>query len=141
MSQSKSACHTDPTQPFQSLIKSICYPNLFKVTTKSILHGYKQEGDAVQVYKDAMKPQHASFEVKRCGTFINKEHQFLHTTPDFLCSCACCGEGCGEVKCPACIEDCDFDSYVEKNASCLEKVEGTYRNKSKKTDPETKHQQ
>ena len=126
-SQSKAACHTDPTPPSQSLITSICYPQFSKVITKAIQHGCKHEGDAIQAYQDAMTHQHESFEVSKCGTFINVEHQFLHATPDFLCSCACCGEGCGEVKCPASIEDCDFESYVGKKVSCLEKVEGTYK--------------
>ena len=45
----------------------------------------------------------------------------MHATPDFLCSCDCCGEGCGEIKCPLCLENFDFDSYVLKPGSCLEK--------------------
>ena len=48
-----------------------------------------------------------------------QQYPWLHATPDFLCSCDCCGEGCGEVKCPLCIENCDFDSYVQKSSSCL----------------------
>ena len=53
----------------------------------------------------------------------NKEHPFLHATPSFLCSCDCCGLGCGEVKCPFCIDSLDFESYVLKKSSCLEKIE------------------
>ena len=45
----------------------------------------------------------------------------MHATPDFLCSCDCCGEGCGEIKCPLCLENCDFDAYVLKPSSCLVK--------------------
>lgn len=51
-----------------------------------------------------------------------REYLWLHATPDFLCSCDCCGEGCGEIKCPLCIENCDFENYVTKPSSCLEKV-------------------
>ena len=58
---------------------------------------------------------------KRCGLFINKQYPWLHASPDYLCSCDCCEEGCGEVKCPYCIENCDFESYVLKPSSCLEK--------------------
>ena len=39
----------------------------------------------------------------------------------FLCLCDCCGEGCGEIKCLLCLENCDFHSYVLKPGSCLEK--------------------
>ena len=53
--------------------------------------------------------------------FINKEYPWLHATPDFLCSCDCCGEECGEVKCPFCIDNCDFESCVSKSSSCLRK--------------------
>ena len=47
-----------------------------------------------------MKSIHKNFSVTRCGLFINKEHPFLHATPDFLTQCDCCGLGCGEVKNP-----------------------------------------
>ena len=40
---------------------------------------------------------------------------------------SCCGLGCGEVKCPLCIDRCDFDSYVLKKNSCLEKVTGKFQ--------------
>ena len=31
--------------------------------------------------------------------------------------------GCGEVKCPFCIENCDFEQYVQRRSSCLKKGE------------------
>ena len=70
-----------------------------------------------------MKLKHNNFQVKQCGTFTNKEYPFLHATPDFLCSCDCCGLGCGEVKCPFCIDDLDIDNYLFKKSSCLERNE------------------
>ena len=69
-----------------------------------------------------MKKQHINFKIEKCGLMINEEYPCLHATPDFLCSCDCFGEGCGEVKCPLCIENCDFDIYVAKPSSCLEKT-------------------
>lgn len=53
--------------------------------------------------------------------FINKEYFWLYVILDFFCFCDCCGEGCGEVKCLFCIENCDFDSYVLKSLLCLTK--------------------
>lgn len=45
-----------------------------------------------------------------------------------MTSCDCCGLGCGEVKCPICIgEDCDFDKYITKKNTCLEKVNGNFQ--------------
>lgn len=73
------------------------------------------------------KKDHVNFQVTRYGLFISKQYPFLHATPDFLTSCDCCGLGCGEVKCPICILDCDFDKYIQKKSSCLEKVKGTFK--------------
>ena len=94
--------------------------------TKAIKRGCKYEEYAVKAYETQMKKSHVNFQVTRCRMFINKQYPFLHATPDFLTSCDCCGLGCGEVKCPICISDGDFDKYVQKKSSCLEKVNGTF---------------
>ena len=73
-----------------------------------------------------MKLKHENFKVIKCGTIINKEYPYLHATPDFLCSCSCCGEGCGEVKCPYCIDGIDFDSYALRKGSCLESSDSKF---------------
>ena len=39
---------------------------------------------------------------------------FWHAFPDFLCKCDCCGQGCGQVKCPYCIDGIDFDVLFPK---------------------------
>ena len=122
-SRCKAASHTDPSLPSQSLIKTICYPNLDKFTSKATLHGCKHEYDAIRAYETVMRESHKNFKISKCGLLINKEFPFLHATCDFLCSCDCCGLGCGEVKCPFCIEGCDFENYITKSASCLEKVD------------------
>ena len=125
-SKSRAACHTDPAQPSQSLIKSICYPELFKFSTAATSHGCKHEDATILQYEEEMKVIHINFRVTKCGTIINKEYPFIHATPDFLCSCDCCGSGCGEVKCPYCIEGLDFDTYVLGKTSCLEKKDSTF---------------
>ena len=104
-SQSKQASHTNPALPSQSLIQSICYPELNKVFSKAMKHGCEHEELAISAYEQVMKQKHRNFKIVKCGMFINKEYPWLHATPDFLCSCDCCGEGCGEVKCPFCIEN------------------------------------
>ena len=123
-SQCFSAFHTNLAQPSQSLIKTICYPSLYKVNTKATKYGQKHESDGIKAYETCMKARHVNLEVKKCGLFINKENSFLHATPDFLVSCDCCGNGCGEVKCPIVITDGNFDDYVQHKCSCLEKVNG-----------------
>ena len=127
-SVSGAVCHCNLAQPPQSLIKGICYPHLFKVSTKATRHGCIHEDDAIKAYEVEMQKSHVNFQLTRCGLFINEQHPFLHATPDFLTSCDCCGLGCGEVKCPICIgEDCDFDKYVTKKNTCLEKVNGNFQ--------------
>ena len=118
-SQSKSACHTNPALPSQSLIKRICYPELAKFSTRATEHGCKHEAFAIQSYEELMKTKHINFKVKECGLIINEDMLWLHATPDFFRKCDCCGEGKGEVKCPLCLENCDFDSYVKKSNACL----------------------
>ena len=71
-----------------------------------------------------VKTGHVNLTVKKFGLFINKEHEFLHATPDFLVSCDCCGTGCGEVKCPIIIKDGNFENFAQQKNSCLEKVNG-----------------
>ena len=39
----KAVCHTDPTNPSKSLVKSICYPAELAFTSKQTNWGLKQE--------------------------------------------------------------------------------------------------
>ena len=72
-----------------------------------------------------MKEKHTNFHIKPCGTFVNQKYPWLHATPDFLCYCDCCGEGCGEVKCPYCLKDPDLKDYPENSNSCLNSENGS----------------
>ena len=120
-SMSKQACQTNPAQPSHSLIKTICYPHIFRFTKAATEHGCKHEKQALAAYELAMKERHVNFSVKECGMFVNQEYPWLHATLDFLCNCDCCGEGCGEIKCPYCLKDLDFQEYFTKQGSCLNK--------------------
>ena len=126
-SMSGAVCRRNPAQPSQSLIKSVCYPYLFQVNTKAVLHGCKHEADAIKAFEEEMKNMHADLNLSRCGLLINERYPWIHATPDFLVSCTCYGLGCGEIKCPICIDRSDFDSYVLKKNSCLEKVAGNFQ--------------
>ena len=94
-SESKAACQTNPAMPSQSLIQSICYPELNKLNTKAIIPGCQYEEEAIRANEGIMKKQHTNFKIEKCGLMINEEYPCLHATPDFLCSCDCFGEGCG----------------------------------------------
>ena len=126
-SLSGAVCHTNPAQPSQSLIKSICYPHLFKINTKAVTYGCKHEDDAIKAYEEIMAMTHTDFKISKCGLVKNQEYPWIHATPDLLVSCSCCGLGCGEIKCPFCTDKCDFHSYVLKRTSCLERVCGEFQ--------------
>ena len=126
-SVSSEVFHTNLAQPSQSLIRTICYPGLYKVNTKVVSYGQKHESDAIKAYEAAVKANHANLEVQKCGLFINKGKAFLHATPDFLVSCSCFENGCGEVKCPFIIKDGNFEDYIQQKNSCLEKVNGHFQ--------------
>ena len=126
-SKSRAVSHTDPSQPSQPLVKAICYPDIFRVYTAATRYGCKHDNIAITEYEKTMRKSHANFVITKCGTIINKKYQCLHATPDFLSECDCCGQGCGEVKCPYCIDGVDFDSYVQKKSSCLQKTESWFQ--------------
>lgn len=126
-SVSWTVAHSNPMQPSQSLIKSLRYPHLFKVTSKAISNGKKYEKTALETYVSLMSWTHKDFQVKYCGMIVDKEHPWLHATPDFMASCSCCGDGCREVKCPYSIKNGDFQAYISKKSSCLEMVKGKLR--------------
>ncbi|KAI8516431.1 hypothetical protein Bbelb_050120 [Branchiostoma belcheri] len=59
---------------------------------------------------------------------VHPEYPWLHATPDFVCSCECCGQGCGEVKCPYCLKDIDFiRSAVPARLRCRSAVPARLR--------------
>ena len=110
----KAASHTDPALQSQSLIKTMCYPELFKFSTAATEHGCQYEESAIIAFEKVMKTQRSNFKVKRCGMIINKDileccfmfsgvklsirsycfiYLWLHPTMDFLCSCDCNGRG------------------------------------------------
>ena len=120
-SQIKAAASTNCSLPSQSLIQTICYPELNKVTTKAVLHGCRHEAGAIYAYEQYMKTKPINYRIEKCGIFINEDHPWMNATPDFLCCCDCCGQGCGESKCPLCIENIDFDTYVTHPSTCLQK--------------------
>ena len=126
-SSSWAASHTKPAMPSQSSIKSMCYPHLFKGNSKAIIHGHRNEAPAVDAYEKVMSKTHRDFKVEHCGMIIDKHHPWIHATPDVMTSCLCCGDGCCEVKCPYSIDSGNFEAYVEKKESCLEKISNTFR--------------
>ena len=99
--------HTYLSLPSQSLTKTICYPNLYNLNANAIKHGYKHEDAAILAYETTLKKGYTNFQVTKCGLLINRGNTH------------CCGLGCGEVKCPLCIQDANLQDNAALRNSCL----------------------
>lgn len=58
---SDAVAYSNPLQPSQSLIKSICYPSLFSATTTATAPGIKYESEAIRAYAEDMKVKNINF--------------------------------------------------------------------------------
>ena len=78
-SVSKQASHKDPAQPSTSLIKTICYPSIFKFSTTATECGCKHERLALKANENIMKQNHVNFKIEKCGTFVSAEYPWIHS--------------------------------------------------------------
>jgi len=117
-SKIKTACCTDPKQPSQSFIKSVCYPESYKFTSKATTWGCNHEKLARDMFIDVHKKSHENVKVHETGFFINPSVPFLGASPDGFVSCDCCGVSVIEVKCLFCAKSAKLEnlSYLEKDS-------------------------
>ncbi len=94
----KSVCHTESSNPSQSLVKAISYPEAFKFYSKSTSWGCKHEKKVRQVYTKKMLENHRDFSVSDSGLTINPKWPFLGASPDGVVNCYCCNRGVVEIK-------------------------------------------
>lgn len=78
----KQVCHTDVTNPVQSLVKSICYPQELSFSSKQTDWGLKHEKVARELYLKAQKQHHNDLTVADSGLVINSQWPFVAATPD-----------------------------------------------------------
>ena len=98
----KAICHTNVSNPSQSLIKSVYYPEAFGFSSKQTSWGCKHERKGRDMYIKIIKPKHKDHQVKESGFVINPEWPFIGASPDGVIDCSCCGRGVLEIKCPYC---------------------------------------
>ena len=101
-SRMKAVCHTDITNPAQSLVKSIRYPEVFNFTSKQTNWGCRHEKQARDRYEKTVRFKHTNLQVAECGLFINPQWLFVGASPDGIITCDCCPKGVLEIKCPFC---------------------------------------
>ena len=98
VSKLKAVCHTDQAFPSESLVMSICHPELSKIKSTATTWGCEHERTARERYKVLYESIHQAFSITECGLFINVNYPFLGASPDGLISCSCCGLGICEIK-------------------------------------------
>ena len=118
----KQVCHTDVTNPAQSLVKSICYPQELSFSRKQTDWGLKHKKVARELYLKAQKQHHNDLIVADSGLVINPQWPFVAATPDGIVDCKCCGKGVLEIKCPYSHRDESVESAASKDEKfCLKK--------------------
>ena len=121
----KQVCHTDVTNPAQSLVKSICYPQELSFSSKQTDWGQKHEKVARELYLKTQKQYHSDLTVADSGLVINPRWPFIAATPDGIIDCKCCGKGVLEIKCPYSHRDETVESAASKDKGFyLKKDEG-----------------
>ena len=123
-SRIKAVCRTNPGNPAQSLIKTICYPEAFSFTCPATKWGCKHEKDARDMYLSASKVKHSELTVTDSGLVINSKWPHIGASPDGIINCNCHGKGVLEIKCPYCHRGTDIQSASDDRKFCLKKVNG-----------------
>lgn len=120
----KSVCTTSVSQPSVSLVKRICYPEKQKFSSAATEWGLRHENTALSSYKAKAVQQHRDFRLRKTGVFLCVEYPHLAASPDSFVSCACCGDGIVEVKCPYSAADCDILQTLNSPNCSLEQRNG-----------------
>lgn len=118
-SKFKAAAHTDLTQPSQSLIKSICYPECYRFSTKATKWGCEHEKTARETYFAKIQNDHENLTISDSGLVVHERYPYLGATPDGCISCDCCGFGVLEIKCPFSCTDKSFLEASDDTTFCL----------------------
>ena len=118
-SRMKSVCHTDISNPSQSLIKTIVYPESYKFTSKATSWGCRHEKTARNFYSKKMMENHPMFNVRDSGLTLNPKWPYLGASPDGIVTCECCSKGVVEIKCPFCHRNEDLFNSTDDKHFCL----------------------
>ena len=119
----KSICSTNLSHPSISLLKAVCYPKSYTFKTPAIEWGLQNESVAIDKYRHHVS-DHNSVSVDPCGLVIHPQYCYSAASPDSLVSCACCGTGIVEVKCPYKHRCSTVAEYVYSKDSCFETETG-----------------
>uniref|UniRef100_A0A8C4QFE3 YqaJ viral recombinase domain-containing protein n=1 Tax=Eptatretus burgeri TaxID=7764 RepID=A0A8C4QFE3_EPTBU len=116
----KAASRADPTDPSLSLIKQICYPGTFNLSTSATRWTCQHQEMARMSYDERAKHHHTELHVEDSGLHIHPYFPHLSASPDGLVQCTCCGKGIIETKCPFCQECSAVDDDCADGCWCME---------------------
>ena len=116
-SKLKSIIATNPLKPSHSLIKTICYPDLYSFKSAACKYGVEHEDIARKEYAQRMSKLHTDFEISDTGLIIEPLYPFMGASPDAVVTCTCCGHGVLEVKCPFSCKDKSFQTVANDNSN------------------------
>lgn len=114
---------TSLTSPSVSLI--LCYPEVFRFSSKATDWGCSHEKIALQRYVTSQTLHHESLKVSVSGLVLSQKWPFLGASPDGIVDCSCCGRGVIEIKCPYGHLEKTISATLEDRHFCLESVEGS----------------
>ena len=102
-----------------SLIKSVCYPESHKFFSKATQWGCKHEKEALGHYEEYACVKHTDLKLEDSGLIIHPDYPHLGASPDSCVSCACCGSGVVEIKCPFSCRDGTLTDAADSGKFCL----------------------
>ena len=113
--------HTRLDNPSESLLNTILQEKSMP-NVPALQWGKEKEPVAREYYINATKDEHIDFSVELTGLHVNTSFPHLGASPDGIVSCACCGEGLLEIKCPYSKREIDLKN-VDDNSFYLKHTE------------------
>ena len=121
VSKFRSVCCTDETQPAQSLIKSVCFPESVLFKSRATRWGCEHEELAGMEYENRMCKKHLKFTVSKSEFIIPPSYLLMGASPDGIIKCKCCGHGVLKIKCAYSCYDWTIQGRVKKSKFFLQK--------------------
>ena len=125
-SKLKSSVYSDITQPSQSLIREICYPESTQFKSRATAWGCEHEKIAWESYIRKAEAHHTALEVSMSGIVIDTLYPHMGASPDGIVNCVCCGKGVIEIKCPFSCRDKTIREATGEKHFFLELVDGEH---------------
>ena len=119
-----SEVHTSLCSPSLSLVKAICYLEVFSFSSPATDWGRTYEQFALKRYLSNEMAHHDSLSVSASALFLNETWPFLGASPDGIVNCSCCGKGLVEIKCPYKHRRSTITSAIDDLQFCLALVNG-----------------